>query len=84
MAMAASLFKRPHHTRIAQVLQALYPLVLDRCGCLFGGGKAIARVQEREGWLEACLKQMQVTTPRASVLALIKKLAQPAKPANTF
>lgn len=40
--MAASSFKRPHHNRIAQVLQAFNPQVLDRCGCFFGGGTAIA------------------------------------------
>jgi Nucleotidyl transferase AbiEii toxin, Type IV TA system len=36
------LFERPHHRRIAQVLQALDGDVLRAQGCLFGGGTAIA------------------------------------------
>ena len=36
------MFERPHHRRIAQVLQALDGDVLRAHGCLFGGGTAIA------------------------------------------
>lgn len=36
------LFERPHHQRIAAVLQALDAPLLTRSGCLFGGGTAIA------------------------------------------
>lgn len=36
------MFERPHHLRIAHVLQALNgPLLREHC-CLFGGGTAIA------------------------------------------
>lgn len=37
-----AMFDRPHHLRIAQVLQALDAALLRRHGCLFGGGTAIA------------------------------------------
>jgi len=36
------LFERPHHRRIAAVLQALDADVLEANACLFGGGTAIA------------------------------------------
>jgi hypothetical protein len=36
------LFERPHHQRIARVLQALDGPLLRQRGCLFGGGTAIA------------------------------------------
>jgi len=36
------LFERPHHRRVAQVLQALDGPRLREWGCLFGGGTAIA------------------------------------------
>jgi Nucleotidyl transferase AbiEii toxin, Type IV TA system len=36
------LFDRPHHRRIALVLQALDAERLAQCGCLFGGGTAMA------------------------------------------
>lgn len=36
------MFERPHHQRIAQVLQALDAPLLARHGCLFGGGTAMA------------------------------------------
>jgi hypothetical protein len=36
------MFERPHHLRIAQVLQALDGQLLRSHGCLFGGGTAIA------------------------------------------
>jgi len=36
------MFERPHHLRIAQVLQALDARRLKELGCLFGGGTAIA------------------------------------------
>jgi hypothetical protein len=36
------LFERPHHQRIAQVLQALDADLLVKARCLFGGGTAIA------------------------------------------
>ena len=38
----AHLFERPHHQRIARVLEAIDPSILDDNGCLFGGGTAIA------------------------------------------
>lgn len=36
------MFDRPHHRRIAQVLGRLDAPLLRHCGCLFGGGTAIA------------------------------------------
>ena len=36
------MFKRPHHQRIARVLQALDGPLLQSHGCLFGGGTCIA------------------------------------------
>jgi hypothetical protein len=36
------LFERPHHRRIADILQSLDPMQLVSRGCLFGGGTAIA------------------------------------------
>ncbi len=39
---AACLFERPHHRRIAGLLQALDADLLVASGCLFGGGTAIA------------------------------------------
>jgi len=36
------LFERAHHRRIAQVLEALDDELLADCGCLFGGGTAMA------------------------------------------
>ena len=39
---AASLFERPHHQRIARVLNALNGPLLRERECLFGGGTAIA------------------------------------------
>lgn len=44
------MFKRDHHNRIATVLQALNPEILDQHQCLFGGGTAIvlARDEYRE------------------------------------
>jgi hypothetical protein len=36
------LFERPHHQRIARVLEALDGPLLERHGCFFGGGTAIA------------------------------------------
>lgn len=36
------MFERPHHLRIAQVLQSLDGQLLRSRGCLFGGGTAIA------------------------------------------
>ena len=36
------MFERPHHRRIAQVLEALDGPLLRERGCLFGGGTAIA------------------------------------------
>jgi hypothetical protein len=36
------MFKRPHHQRIARVLQALNGPLLQSHGCLFGGGTCIA------------------------------------------
>lgn len=36
------MFKRPHHQRIARVLQALDGSLLQAHGCLFGGGTCIA------------------------------------------
>lgn len=36
------MFRRAHHQRIALVLQALDAKALRACGCLFGGGTAIA------------------------------------------
>lgn len=39
---APSLFERPHHQRIAQVLNALNGPLLRERECLFGGGTAIA------------------------------------------
>jgi hypothetical protein len=36
------LFERPHHRRVAQVLEALDGPLLRERGCLFGGGTAIA------------------------------------------
>jgi hypothetical protein len=35
-------FERPHHRRIAQVLQAIDGAALRERRCLFGGGTAIA------------------------------------------
>jgi hypothetical protein len=40
--MECFLFERPHHQRIAQVLQALDANRLVKARCLFGGGTAIA------------------------------------------
>lgn len=37
-------------------------------------GKAITRMQERDGWLSTCLDQLHVTVPHADVLQLIKNL----------
>lgn len=36
------MFERPHHQRIAQVLQAMDAGLLARANCFFGGGTAIA------------------------------------------
>ena len=36
------MFERPHHQRIAQVLEALDASLLLKHRCLFGGGTAIA------------------------------------------
>ncbi len=36
------MFERPHHLRIAQVLQSLDGALLRNHSCLFGGGTAIA------------------------------------------
>jgi hypothetical protein len=36
------LFERPHHRRVAAILQALDAPLLEANGCLFGGGTAIA------------------------------------------
>lgn len=36
------MFERPHHRRIAAVLAALDAQMVCACGCLFGGGTAIA------------------------------------------
>lgn len=36
------MFERPHHRRIAQLLRALDADRLRACGCLFGGGTAMA------------------------------------------
>ena len=36
------MFERAHHRRIASVLEALDPQLLEANGCLFGGGTAIA------------------------------------------
>jgi Nucleotidyl transferase AbiEii toxin, Type IV TA system len=40
--MGLKMFKRPHHQRIARVLQALDGPLLQRSGCLFGGDTCIA------------------------------------------
>lgn len=42
LAKEATVFKRPHHQRIAQVLNALNAPLLRENNCLFGGGTAIA------------------------------------------
>lgn len=42
LAGVSSLFERPHHQRIAAILEALDPITLVSNGCLFGGGTAIA------------------------------------------
>lgn len=36
------MFERPHHQRVARILQALDGAALARHGCLFGGGTAVA------------------------------------------
>lgn len=36
------MFERPHHQRVARILQALDGGALARHGCLFGGGTAVA------------------------------------------
>lgn len=40
-ATARAMFERPHHQRIARVLEALDAEMLRECGCLFGGGTAM-------------------------------------------
>jgi Nucleotidyl transferase AbiEii toxin, Type IV TA system len=42
LAKRPSMFKRPHHQRIAHVLSALDPQVLAQHACWFGGGTCIA------------------------------------------
>ena len=41
MVAASYMFKRAHHNRILQVLQAFDPSVLSEAKCYFGGGTAI-------------------------------------------
>ncbi|MFW0795462.1 nucleotidyl transferase AbiEii/AbiGii toxin family protein [Gordonia sp. CPCC 205515] len=42
MGAVLSLFERPHHSRIASILEALDAELLAACKCYFGGGTAIA------------------------------------------
>ena len=44
-------------------------------------GKAIARLQERAGWLERCMQAMAITLPKAALWQKIRALRKRVKPA---
>lgn len=84
------MFKRPHHQRIARVidlammnLQTLQLLAaLDKATEAYGPAiardlaKAIDRIQNRQGWLERCMQAMAMNVPKAVIWKKIRNLKQ--------
>lgn len=65
---------QPTSEVMAQAMSKIRQTTIYRDICEPNLGKAITRMQERDGWLATCLEQLHVTVPQAAVLQFIKNL----------